>query len=218
MGWASELRGPEPLGSGENPPPGCRWPTSHRVLRQLKDNRWSPGPFLQGHSSSLWGLHLHDPVITEISPNTTKRELGLHYMNSRGNKNIQFIAWWMKFTAVHSVGTKLQRMGFPDSSVGKESACNAGDPSLIPGSGRSHGEGKGYPLQYSGLENSMDCIVLGVAKSQTWLNDFHFHIFTKNGSVMWNRRIRWPQLVKAFLVKQAWTESQSFYWLHAWAS
>ena len=47
---------------------------------------------------------------------------------------------------------------FPDSSVGKESACNAGDPSLIPGLGRSPGEGKGYPFQYSGLENSMDCI------------------------------------------------------------
>ena len=40
-------------------------------------------------------------------------------------------------------------MGFPDSSVGKESACNAGDPSSIPGSGRSTGEGLGYPLQYS---------------------------------------------------------------------
>ena len=40
-------------------------------------------------------------------------------------------------------------MGFPDSSVGKESACNAGDPGLIPGSGRSAGEGIGYPLQYS---------------------------------------------------------------------
>ena len=58
-------------------------------------------------------------------------------------------------------------MGFPHSSVGKESACNAGDPSSIPGSGRFPGEGKGYPLQYSGLENSMDCIVHGVAKSQT---------------------------------------------------
>ena len=58
-------------------------------------------------------------------------------------------------------------MDFPDSSVGKESAYNAGDPGLIPGSGRSAGEGKGYPLQYSGLENSMDCIVHGVAKSQT---------------------------------------------------
>ena len=55
--------------------------------------------------------------------------------------------------------------GFPGSSVGKESACNAGDPSSIPGLGRSIGEGIGYPLQYSGLENSMDCIVHGVAES-----------------------------------------------------
>ena len=53
---------------------------------------------------------------------------------------------------------------FPDSSVGKESTCNAGDPSSIPRSGRSPGEGKGYPLQYSGLENSTD-YVHGVAKS-----------------------------------------------------
>ena len=99
---------------------------------------------------------------------------------------------------------------FPDSSVGKESSCNAGDPSLIPELGRSDGEGIGYPLQYSwaflvaqlvknlpamqetwvgrspgegkdyplpysGLENSKDCIVHGVAKSQTRLSDFHFH-------------------------------------------
>ena len=92
-------------------------------------------------------------------------------------------------------------MGFPDILVGKESTCNAGDPSSIPGLGRSSGEGIGYlfqyswaslvaqlvknppamqetwvgktpgqrkvyPLQYSGLENSMGCIVHGVAKSQ----------------------------------------------------
>ena len=49
-------------------------------------------------------------------------------------------------------------MGFPGSSVGKESTCNAEDLGLIPGLGRSLGEGNGYPLQYSGLENSMDCI------------------------------------------------------------
>ena len=60
------------------------------------------------------------------------------------------------------------------SSTGKESACNAGDPGLIPGLGRPPGEGKGYPLQYSGLENSMDCIAHGVTKSWTRLNDFHF--------------------------------------------
>ena len=50
------------------------------------------------------------------------------------------------------------KLGFPHSSVGKESACNAGDPGSIPGLGRSAGEGIGYPLQYSGLENSMDSI------------------------------------------------------------
>ena len=72
----------------------------------------------------------------------------------------------------------LNFLGFPDSSVGKESACNAGDLGSIPGSGRSPGEGKGYSLQYSGLENSMDCIGLcdtvhGLAKSWTRLSDFH---------------------------------------------
>ena len=57
--------------------------------------------------------------------------------------------------------------GFPGGSDGKESACNVGDLGLIPGLGRSPGEGKGYPLQYSGLENSMDYMVHGVAKSRT---------------------------------------------------
>ena len=55
--------------------------------------------------------------------------------------------------------------GFPGSSAGKESACNAGDPSSIPGLGRSSGDENGCPLQYPGLENSMDCIVHGVAES-----------------------------------------------------
>ena len=63
----------------------------------------------------------------------------------------------------------------PHSSVGKESACNAGDLGWIPGLGRSPGEGTGYPLQYSGLENSTDCIVHGVTKSRTQLSNFHFH-------------------------------------------
>ena len=54
--------------------------------------------------------------------------------------------------------------GFPGGSAGEESTCNAGDVGSIPGLGRSPGEGKVYPLQYSGLENSMDCIVHGVAK------------------------------------------------------
>ena len=62
---------------------------------------------------------------------------------------------------------------FPCGSAGKESACNSGELGSIPGLGRSPGEGKGYPLQYSGLENSVDCIVHGVTKSQIQLSDFH---------------------------------------------
>ena len=54
-------------------------------------------------------------------------------------------------------------LGFYGGSAGKESTCNGRDLGLIPGLERSPGEGKGYPLQYSGLENSMDCIVHGVA-------------------------------------------------------
>ena len=57
--------------------------------------------------------------------------------------------------------------GFPCGSAGKEFACNEGDPGSIPGLGRSLGEGKGSPLQYSGLENSMNCVVHGVAESDT---------------------------------------------------
>ena len=66
-------------------------------------------------------------------------------------------------------------MDSPGGSDGKESACSVGDLGLIPGLGRSPGEGKGYPLQHSGLENSMDRIVHGVAKSQTQLSNFNFH-------------------------------------------
>ena len=62
---------------------------------------------------------------------------------------------------------------FPGGSAGKESACNEGDMGSIPGLGRSPGEGKGCPLQYPGLENSMDCIVQWVAKSRTRLSDPH---------------------------------------------
>ena len=70
--------------------------------------------------------------------------------------------------------------GFPCGSDSKESACNAGDVGSIPALGRSPGEGKGYPLQYSGLENPMDCMVHEVTKSCTQLSNFHI-TFTKKG-------------------------------------
>ena len=74
-------------------------------------------------------------------------------------------------------------LGFPCGSAGKESTCNAGDLDSIPGSRRSPGEGNGYPLQYSGLENSMDCIVHGVPKSQRGLSDFHLRE-SENGQLI----------------------------------
>ena len=64
--------------------------------------------------------------------------------------------------------------GFPCGSADKGSACNARDLGSIPRLGRFPGEGKGYPLQHSGLENYTDCIVYGVAKNWTQLSDFHF--------------------------------------------
>ena len=63
-------------------------------------------------------------------------------------------------------------MGFACGSAGKESACSAEDLGSVFGLGRSPGEGKGYPLQYSGLENSMDYVVHGVTKSQTRLSAY----------------------------------------------
>ena len=122
---------------------------------------------------------------------------------------------------------------FPDSSVGKESACNAGDPGLVSGSERSAGEGigylfqyswaslvaqlvknlramwetwvrslgleespeegKGYPLQYPGLENSKDCIAHGIAKTWTQLSDFHFTFRVMGHRRGWREAIRNPQ-------------------------
>ena len=84
-------------------------------------------------------------------------------------------------------------LGFPGGSAGEESSCNAGDLGSIPRLGRSPGEGNGYLLQYSCLENSMDrevwwATVHGVAKSQTQLNDFHTFLFKwiRGLAFMWN--------------------------------
>ena len=84
-------------------------------------------------------------------------------------------AWWAAVSGVAQSWTRLKQ--FSSSSIdGKESACNAGDVSSIPGWGRSPGEGNGNPLLYSCLENSMDrgawwATVHGVAKSRTWLSN-----------------------------------------------
>ena len=85
---------------------------------------------------------------------------------------------WVRFLGQEDplekgMATPSSILGLPLCSAGKESACNVGDLGSIPGSGRSPADRQGYPLQYSGLENSMHCIVHGVAKSWTRLSDFH---------------------------------------------
>ena len=80
----------------------------------------------------------------------------------------------------------LALLGFRCGSAGKESACNERDLGSIPGLGRSPGEEKGFPLQYSGLENSMNCIVHVVAKSWSQLRDFHFQFYFFHQSALIN--------------------------------
>ena len=112
--------------------------------------------------------------------------------------------------------------GFAGDSVGKESTCNVGDPSSIPGLGRSPGKGKGYPLPYSSLENSMNrgtwwATVHGVTKSQTPLSDLHVHFSFFYGRREILRKFQ-AQFDIAFggqkghsnkFVKKSWNENES---------
>ena len=85
--------------------------------------------------------------------------------DSPGRSSSWSLTWaWLEFYLEYGISC---------GSAGKETAYNAGDLGSIPGLGRSPGEGNGYPLQYSGLENSMDCVVHGVTNSWTRLSDFH---------------------------------------------
>ena len=100
--------------------------------------------------------------------------------------------------------------GLPPWLSSQESARNAGDLSLIPGLARSPGEGKDYPLQYSVLENSRDCIIHGVAKSQTQLGDFqktnqwYWLVFFCSVFVGFGMGWCWPQklfeIISSFLI------------------
>ena len=106
----------------------------------------------------------------------------------RDQTHVSYVSWMAGGFFTTSVTWEAQKItytdnpsnftllySFPCGSASKESDCNVGDLSSVPRLGRSPGEGKGYPLQYSGLENSMDCIVHGVAKSLTRLGNFNFH-------------------------------------------
>ena len=93
--------------------------------------------------------------------------MGSSYLSSfkKSKERVIFMALKVQFQCLSSINRTSVFLGFPCGSAGKESAHNVGDLGSIPRLGRSPGKGKGYPLQYSGLENSFDCIVHGVAQS-----------------------------------------------------
>ena len=91
-----------------------------------------------------------------------------------------FISGFSQKMYLYGLVPLLFTWNFPDSLVGKESTCSEEDPGSIPGLGRSPGEGKEYPLQYSGLENSMNSIVQVVTETWTQMSDFHFHFRNQN--------------------------------------
>ena len=107
--------------------------------------------------------------------------------------------------------------GFPHGSAGKEATYNAGVLGSIPRLGRSPGEGKGYAIQYSGLENSMDCIIHGVAKSQIWLSDFGLPLaqLVKKPPAMWETWV-WTLGWEDPLEKGKATQSSILAWRVPW--
>ena len=117
-----------------------------------------PYPYLP---SSLCSL-LRDSLVAKL--------VRIHWQSRRPgfNSSVQKIAWRRDRLPISVC------LDYPGGSAGKELTCSAEDLGSIPGLGRSPGEGKGYPLQYSGLDNSMNCVVHGAAKSWTGLSDFHF--------------------------------------------
>ena len=99
--------------------------------------------------------------------------------------------------------TELNWRGVPGGSDSKESTCNAGDEGAILGLGRSSGEGKGCPLQYSFLEISTDCIVYVITKSRTWLNDLHFLSLLHIGRVwLLNLELETLNLSRGWLLRE----------------
>ena len=138
-------------------------------------------------SFRIWNssAEIPSPPLTLFVVMLPKAHLILHSKMS-GSRLVTTPSWLSGSLRSFLYSSDLSE-GFPYGSAGKESTCNVGDLGSIPGLGRSPGEGKGYPLQYSGLESSTDCIVHGVAKSWTRLSDFHYlseSMLGKNESII----------------------------------
>ena len=128
------------------------WWTSNHVPRQ-RLLQYCPGASKQGLYATI--LHMYAPLIDSSVGKESTCNAGDPSSIPRSGRSTPVF------------------LGFPCGSASKESTSNVGDLGSIPGLGRSFGEGKGYPLQYSGLENSMDCIVHRLTKSWTQLSNFH---------------------------------------------
>ena len=148
--------------------PAVSWKLVIRSFRHIcRRRKWQPTPvFLPGESQgqgSLVGCRLWGRTESDMTEATQQQQQ-------------QRVCGFSRYQV-------------KSGSAGEESACSAGGLGSIPGLQRSPGEGKGCPLQYSGLENSMDCTVQGVTESWTRLSDFHFLSFTLSGGYrpkMWH--------------------------------
>ena len=138
---------------------------------------------LQVQFSSNWKPQLHQKVLVVFYYERAKDFLLSKLLHDgegflQGDFMFMCYSFCVFFASFHPSASYFKictcLIGFSGGSADKESACNPGDLGSIPGLGRYPGEGKGYPLQYSGLKNSMDCIVHGVTKSWTQLSNFHF--------------------------------------------
>ena len=128
----------------------------------------------------IWG-NFYFSLVTYKSPSNLKRT---QQANIQLENKLIIKGKWIFYHQIYL--TYLETQCFLCGSAGKESTCNARNLGSIPWLGRSRGEGKGYVLQYSGLDNSMDSIVHGFAKSWTGLRDFHFHFSeTSQGKRKW---------------------------------
>ena len=149
-----------------------KWPQKLKELR-LRKSLWiwqwggHTWPLEERLQLTTWGR----VVFQEAKSKATVKKQGRDRWQCPGGSRAMSRLW--AWQGKKSSGCFLM-FGLPGGSAGKESACSVGDLGSIPGLGRSPGEGNGYPLPYSGLENSMDCIVHGVAKSRTRPSDFHF--------------------------------------------
>ena len=143
------------------PPPECS--AARAIFRKLKSDSTMPLLKLLNSFLLLWGQNWKRSLII---PNPKKG-------NAEECSNYCTIALVSHASKVMlKIFQARLQLGFPGGSAGKEFVCNAGDLGLIPRLGRSPGEGKGYLIQYSGLENPMDYIVHGVSKELTRMSDF----------------------------------------------